>query len=69
MTFNSRSNIYVLAITIMIFLFHGCSKESKAGYTAPGFTLLDLSDQRVSLKYYNKFYERERLKALPYRVW
>ena len=52
MTFNSRSSICVLVIIIVIFLFYGCSKESDGGYTAPAFTLADLSDQRVSLKDY-----------------
>ena len=52
MTFNSRSSIRVLVLIIMVFIFHGCSKESDSGYTAPDFTLADLSDKRVSLKDY-----------------
>lgn len=52
MTLSSRSSVHVLVLLIMVFLFHGCSKESNAWYTAPDFTLADLSDKRVSLKDY-----------------
>ena len=50
MRINSKLAIAAVAILAIIFLNSGCRKDSMAAPAAPGFSLTDLSGEKISLE-------------------